>query len=334
MDLPVDADPRALLSGIATDAAGGGGGGGQELHSHLRRTAEYPSVESWKPMMADARDRGLVVNQYLNSTYVPPITWEPGSFRAVSSGSGTSVALRTYFHAADLDLEEAKRCLNPGDWQLYQPPWCRMTKMADIGPDIWRYLEVVSTNCGVITGLTTVLDFRYRDVPDGGAILEYRIPEGPLQPESDHLVSIDEGSLEVRPGRAGVSGINFVTTKRIQFAAMKNVPPMPAAALGFLVWVLGWDTLAERFIYFLAKQSPPNLLPTDQPTTPQGIGIPGAPASGGIATILSLGFSGWENYLRSSVAVVPNIDGESCFGQLRPRGLSPRSGQAVERVDE
>jgi hypothetical protein len=302
IDLPTDADPQALLSGIATGTTGGTGGGVLELHRHLRRTAEYPSVESWPPMMADARDRGLVVDQYRNSTYVPPISWEPGSFRVVSSASGTSVALRTYYHATDLDLDEAKQCLNPGDWQRYQPPWCRMTKLADIGPNIWRYLEVVSTNCDANVGLTTVLDFRYRDVPDGGAILEYRIPDGPPLPESDHLVSIDEGSLEVRPSPAGVGGISFVTTKRIQFAAMRNVPPMPAAVLGFLVWVLGWDTLAERFIYFLARQNPPNLVLKDQPQTAGGIGVPlGAPGSGGLATLLNLGLSGWENYLRSSV---------------------------------
>jgi len=301
LGLSGDAEPQALLTGIAADPAGDGSGP-QQLHNHLRRAADYPNIEAWPKMMADARSRGLVADAYVNSTYIPPIASDAGSFRVVRSSSGTSVALRTFLHADDLELAEAKRCLDPAIWSLYRPPWCEMVLLENLPPDTARYREVISSDCQNGGRLSTILDFRTsQPLPDGGGILEYRIPEG----RQDQLVSIDEGSLEVRPARPGGKGISFVSTKRVQFAPLKTMPAMPAAALGFLVWALGWDTLAERFIYFLAKHDPPSI-PTDPAAQ-----APQDPAllqdwttSGGMMALFDLSIAQLQSSLRGYVGSV------------------------------
>jgi hypothetical protein len=177
-----------------------------------------------------------------------------------------------------------------------------------------RYLEVISTNCGSNLELSTILDFRGRDLSDGGGILEYRIPDGLSMGSPGGLVTIDEGSLEVRPGRPPGTGVHFVTTKRIQFDPFRQMPTVGAAALGFLVWALGWDGLAERFIYFFARTArttdtePLTLTPPDQTSSaPQTQVAPQGLTSGGgeIATLLTLGLGGWQNYVRD------------CFGSAK-----------------
>ena len=295
------ADPRSLVRGLAADATG------QQLHSQLRRAGDYPGIRAWPKMMADTRAQSLVDPTYDASTYVPPLPWDSGSFRVVSSQiKGTSVALRTHLHVTKLDLVQAKQCLDPAIWKKYQPPWCDMIPLgAPPGlPGVERYRELIAADCGQNPKLSTVLDFLYQDVPDGGGILQYRIPDGPAVGGTDGFVTIDEGSLEVRPARAPYTGIHFVTTKRIQFESLRQMPTMTAAGLGFLVWVLGWDTLAERFIYYLARIEgvQPSVVPTaqaDADSTLQDL-----PSDGGIMALLELGISGWENSLRKCIGSV------------------------------
>ncbi len=301
LDLPNDAHPRALLTGVTYS------GSEQELHDHLRRAGDYPSIESWPTMMEGVRRRGIVQPKYINSTYVPPMSWEPGSFRVVDSRiTGPSVALRTHHHITNLTLDEAKRCLDPRIWDRYRPPWCSMEPVAGAPPDMIRCEEVIAANCDLDPKLTTVLDFLGQSVPDDGAILEYRIPDGAPVGQPDRPVTIDEGSLEVRPGRAPGYGIHFVTTKRIQFEAMRQMPTMTLAGLAFLVWVLGWDTLSERFIYFCAKSEAPSLVPPD-PTSaaPRSGGFwQGSTSNNATLTLLNLGMSGFQTYVRDCVGSV------------------------------
>jgi hypothetical protein len=302
--LPSGADPSALVQGIAAP------GGEEQLHGHLGRARQYPNIEAWPKMMGDALAGDMFDRTYENSAYVPPISWAEGSFRVVSSQiKGTSVALRVHHHLTDLDLPLAKSCLDPRIWSSYRPPWCAMTALRGAPSGMNRYVEVVSANCGLDPKLTTVLDFRRQDLADGGGILEYRIPDGLRVPQADGCVAIDEGSIEIRPARAPAVGIHCVSTKRIQFQALQQMPTMTAAGLAFLVWVLGWDTLAERFIYFCARAAatgPPSLVPPDpSAAAPQDLSfLQGSPSDGGIATILNLGISGWENYLRGCVGPV------------------------------
>jgi hypothetical protein len=298
VDHPDGADLHAVVSGIADV-----GSGPKQLYDQLRRTAKYPNIEAWPEMMADIAPLGLLKAEFVNSGSIPPIASDPGSFRVVHSPAGESVALRTHYHATDLTLDQAERCLDPAIWETYQPPWCEMNAIADpsVPPDTERYEEVISANCGAGQALRTVLDFKRRTHPDGGGILEYRIPEV-LQGQ---LVSIDEGSLEVRPASPGIDGIHFVTTKRVQFAPLGGMPAIPAAFLGFLVWVLGWDTQAERFLYFLAKQSPPSSVPTAPgAAAPPGLGLTQGWTSGGITTLLDLGFAQLQTYLRDCIGPV------------------------------
>jgi hypothetical protein len=333
VDLPSDAHVPALLTGVAAP------GSEEQLHRHLRRTGDYPTIESWPKMMEEARAQDLIPADYpsaapralrraratsgtagvsaiqLTPHLVPPISYQPDSFRVVTSPIfGTSVAYRTHHHLTNLNLADAKRCLEPGRWGEYRPPWCRMEEQlpAPSGGG-HRYLEVISTNCGSNLELSTILDFLGRDLSDGGGILEYRIPDGLSLGTPGGLVTIDEGSLEVRPGRPPGVGVHFVTTKRIQFDPFRQMPAVGAAALGFLVWALGWDGLAERFIYFFARTArttdtePLALVPPDQTSAaPQTQVAPQGPASGGgdIATLLTLGLGGWQNYVRDCVGSV------------------------------
>ena len=297
LDLPDGADLHAVVSGIAHDSSGP-----KQLYDQLRRSALYPNIGAWSMMMADIHSRSLVKEEFVNSGAIPPIDSDPGSFRVVQSSSGESVALRTHYHAADLTLDKAMRCLDPAGWYRYQPPWCQMNDLdpaLTLPPQTKRYEEVISADCAIGNQLKAVLNFQLQPLPDGGGILEYRIPED----RQNQVVSIDEGSLEVRPARSGVGGIHFVTTKRVQFAALSGMPAMPAAFLGFLVWVLGWDTQAERFLYFMARDNPPSLVPTGQgATTPQGPVLPQDWASSGITTLLDLSLAQLQTYLRGCIA--------------------------------
>jgi hypothetical protein len=293
LNLSDDEDPALLLNGIALDDLSA-----QRFHSDMRRVGDYQDIDSWSTMM----DRAVVRNQftasYQDSTLAPrvapsllqPITSYPDAFRVVPSPTmGTSVAFRTHHHLPDLSLDDAERCLIPEDWDKYNPPWCEMRPMADPG----CYLEVISADCSdpAHGRLETILEFQKRGLPDGGQILGYRIPDG----SATGLVTIDEGSLEVRPARPPEVGIHFVTTKRIQFRPLRRMPTPTAAAIGFLVWVLGWDSMAERFIYFLARN------PTTATRGPVSASPMGPSSDGGVATVLDLSVSGLQTYVKECV---------------------------------
>ena len=292
-------DLHDVVSGIADDIMGP-----EKLHDHLRKAAVYPKIEAWPMMMADIGTLNLVKDEFKNSGSIPPVASDPGSFRVVPSPSGESVALRTHFHAVDLTLAKAMKCLKPADWTRYKPPWCAMKPFVVPGlpPGTDRYEEEISADCTTGNGLKTILNFQLRPLPDGGGILQYRIPEDLL----DQDVSIDEGSLEVRPAAPGEDGIHFVTTKRIQFKALRGMPEIPAAVLGFWVWVLGWNAQAELFLYSLARDTPPpSLVPTGQGATdPQGPVLPQDWKNNGVTTLLDLGFAQLHTCLRGCVVPV------------------------------
>jgi len=299
---PSDAvDPTLLLSGIALNDLSA-----QRFHSDMRRTADFPDIDSWHTMIGQAAVRNQFHARYQDPTLAPrivpnllqPISSHPDSFRVVSSPTmGTSVAFRTHHHLTNLDLADAEKCLVPKDWAKYNPPWCEMRPLATAPGDPERYEEVISADCRDPGHgrLVTTLEFQKVGLPDGGQILGYRIPDGFVT----GLVTIDEGSLEVRPARQPGGGIHFVTTKRIQFRPLRRMPTPAAAAIGFLVWVLGWDSLAERFIYFLSRNgttasSPPVSVSFPEPT----------PGDGGVATLLDLSVSGLKNYVGECIGSV------------------------------
>ena len=56
---------------------------------------------------------------------------------------------------------------------------------------------------------------------------------------------MDEGSLVVRQDG---DAVDVVTTKRVQFRALRGITRLGAAAMAQFVWVLGYASLAELFV--------------------------------------------------------------------------------------
>ena len=280
-----------------------------KLLRHLRRADAYPDIRSWPRMMADAHSQGLITDKYLPSTVVAPIVSDADAFRVVHSRIlGPSVAFRTYHHIRNLDVASAANALDASLWERYNPPWCAMTPLpAPAG--IRRFVEEVAADCTTGPRLITVLDFKHSGpLSSGGGILEFRIPDGPLLRESSGLVTIDEGSLEIRPDHSGDGTLHFITTKRVQFSSMKQMPSMMVAAFGFLVWILGWDSLSERFLYFFARQGDPgapvDVVPAQEPSAyalPPMPSLLSASRSGDAGTLFNIGFSWWQTYLRNCI---------------------------------
>jgi hypothetical protein len=202
----------------------------------------FCGVSEWDSLLGTAVQQNLLPPA-VAALSVAPCAW---TVVPVTSAGGPAVAFETRHRVLGVTQGDFDDLLDPSKWVTVRPPWCEMGLKPASDPE--EYLEILSAACpaGSPISLTTPLDFVARGLLDGsGHSLEYRLSQDPTSEGGDGVVSVDEGSLVVRESQGAVQ---LITTKRIQFTALKSMPPIEAAWLAQLVWVLGYQLLAEYFV--------------------------------------------------------------------------------------
>ena len=204
--------------------------------------------ESWPDTLARAVDDGLVAP----ATADQHVTADVWVVRPAAVGS--SIAFHTRQRIVGMALGDFGPLFDPAKWTNYEPPWCAMTKGTPVdGHDL--YLESISVSCPPVGPfrLITPLLFRVDALPDGtGTALQYRLAPDARKLGGDGMVSVDEGSIVVRQWQ---SAIHLITTKRIQFRAFDDLPPLVDAWIAQFVWTLGYSALAEQFLNRVTQRS-------------------------------------------------------------------------------
>jgi hypothetical protein len=220
------------------------------LLAGLGDEAKYPNLAAWPTLLKDMSSAGLIHAGVATKQMVPAL-WE---VTRSPTSRGPAVAFATHHRFHGVDPAAIGVILDPQNWAKYNPPWCGMTEDA-VGaqgrafgtPGIGqRFLEVVADDCAPagspLYKFTTCLDFLKSPLPDkSGTVLEYRL----VPHQGDGAITVDEGTLVVREvGNA----VDVITTKRVQFRALRGMTRLDAAMVAQFVWVLGYASLAERFV--------------------------------------------------------------------------------------
>ena len=203
-----------------------------------------------RPAMVQAALQQELITQAAADQVISPMTW---TVVPSTEAGGPAVAFETRFWIDGTALSDVAGVLEPAQWTGFTPPWCEMKPMATPAATapgaVSRWREVIALECGntpPLLVLRTVLDFRFQALPDGsGSALEYRLADGQLASGGDGMVTVDEGSLVTR--KLG-TGVEVITTKRIQFRAFSRMLPLEAAGLAWFVWLMGYSSLAEYFV--------------------------------------------------------------------------------------
>jgi hypothetical protein len=218
------------------------------------------------------------------------------------------VAFATRHRFEGVSFGAVAAILDPAKWKTYTPPWCDMAGPQGVVDRTFgtsgsptRYLEEVADDCGApLYKFTTSLDFLSVDVPESQAqVLEYRRSHDQRADGGDGAVSVDEGSLVVcQVGNA----VEVVTTKRVQFRALRGMPGPVAAMVAQFVWALGYSSLAELFVNKIMAATGGATVQTIHPS-PGGplAGAAPAPAPGNLATELSASMHDCRKGVRSSL---------------------------------
>ncbi|HXW33921.1 MAG TPA: hypothetical protein VEJ87_05030 [Acidimicrobiales bacterium] len=316
----------------------------------------YPDTSTWSAMTADAFKAECLGIAVVRQVLVPA-EWTVIPSTEVG---GPAVAFETHMIVQGSNaatgatiLGDLTDILHPSKWTNYLPPWCDMNIMTGSHVPLDLYQEVIAFDCaltgaggagafsaakgwiGHMVTLTTILDFRNTPLPSGGGVLEYRLD--PDQTNGDKRVSVDEGSLVVR--QIDPMTTEVITTKRVQFRALKSMSPAEAAWLAYFVWLLGYANLAEYFVFRVAGKIPCVI---KQPSSQfpggafaaigaalSGCGI--KYAGGGPSPVGGAGQSGWTaqtcGSLVSEVAKVVEECFEDCVCQMRSSLKKMGTGQ-------
>lgn len=241
--------PNALVGALGPVTVGNDETKARQLLALLADETAFPGVGQWDSLLDAA------VQQNLLPPVVAGLSAAPCAWTVVphSSAGGPAVAFETRYRALGVTQNDFADLLDPTKWVKVQPPWCAMQPRPVNAPSL--YLEILSAACPAASpiALTTPLQFVKNNLPDGsGQSLEYRLTQNPTTQGGDGVVSIDEGSLIVRESQGAVY---LITSKRIQFTALKSMAPVKAAWLAQLVWVLGYALLPEYFVNKVTGQT-------------------------------------------------------------------------------
>lgn len=240
-------DAGARVSGLSDE----GTGRAEDLLALMQDEARYPTLAAFPALVADAQQRSLLPDEKF---HVVPNRW---TVTYSPTSPGPAVAFSTHHRLHGVTLADVLPILDPSEWTTYVPPWCSMATVAGGATgrkfgargDSSRIVELVADDCVLSQALyafQTCLDFLYSDLPGGGGVLEYRRSPNQKANGGDGAVTIDEGSLVVQQVVPGT--VDVVTTKRVQFLALRGIPPFAAGMLAQFTWVLGYASLAELFI--------------------------------------------------------------------------------------
>ncbi len=213
---------------------------------HERLANEFTSMSDWRQVVEGAVADGSLPASFQSHADAPPCTGrlimrpDPGG-----TDSDPCTVLESEFITDEVTFEQAKRFLQPSNWQFPGSFWCRMEQGGSLGPNSWLYHETVATSCPPAPGgwtVSTDLQFWFSHPTPAEARAEYDLP-GPPEPLAD--IEIDEGSLrviELPDGRVHVK-----TTKRVRFAGSFD-----GAGLAMFMCASGYSTILEDLVFSVA----------------------------------------------------------------------------------
>jgi hypothetical protein len=191
--------------------------------------------------------------------------------RPGTDGSGTRACavIEAGFITDELSFDEAKRYLEPGNWQFPGSIWIRMERAEQLGTASWRYHETVRAPEPMTAGtdtLSTDLQFWFSHPTSDEARLEYDLAPGLPVPGSD--IEIDEGSFRVV--RLADGRVHITSTKRVRFA-----PPFDGPGQAVIMSAVGYSAVLKEMVFAIAKAPPGAAAPF--PVEPDGTVLPLAP---------------------------------------------------------
>lgn len=216
-----------------------------ELHGRL--VEQFRTMQDWSPTVRSAVDDGLLPESFRSQQTAPPcvgrLIVRPDP---ITGDLDPCTVLEAEFVTDAVTFADAKRYLEPANWQFPGSLWCRMEKADLLGPNSWRYHETVSTDCSSANPAWTVstdLQFWFSHPTATEARVEYDFPPGLPTPYSD--IEVDEGSLRViglPDGR-----VQVITTKRVRFAGAFD-----GAGLAMFMCAIGYSTALEDLVFSVA----------------------------------------------------------------------------------
>ena len=240
-----------LVSAIQPVTLGGVDTKARQLLGLLADAQTFPGLPEWDDLLTQAMQQGLI-SPAVATLSCSPCSW---TVRPTTEAGGPAIAFQTHKRISGMQLDEFDELFVPSDWTNFTPPWCAMTPGAPSdGHDV--YLEVLSFECPATSPLSlrTPLQFMVGALPDAtGKVLQYRLARDWSNAGGDGLVSVDEGSIVIREWEGA---LHLITTKRIQFRALKTMSPLEAAWIAQFVWALGYSALAEYFVNRVALRKP------------------------------------------------------------------------------
>jgi hypothetical protein len=272
---------RAALAFDDTDGGAAEGlveGRAGELHGRL--VEQFNTMQDWSQTVRGAVDDGLLPQSFRSQQTAPPCTgrliMRPDP---ITGDLDPCTVLEAEFTTDAVTFQDAKRYLEPANWQFPGSLWCRMERDKDTsgleppGVPTWVYHETVSTSCGSASPAWTVstdLQFWFSHPKATEARVEYDLAPGLPTPYSD--IEIDEGSLRVIELPNG--HVRVVTTKRVRFAGAFD-----GAGLAMFMCAIGYSTVLEDMVFSVAAKPPGSTQPfpvaapqggTMSPNTNQG----------------------------------------------------------------
>jgi hypothetical protein len=257
---------RVVAALSCAGPAAGDSDRGEALLRLLADSTSYPNASTWKDMLDDALEAGLI-----SASAVQPLRCRGKVVNinvGVAGAPHAATAVTTRLVDRNMSFAEATAFLDPGEWPHCCPAWCGMKRAADNGDGTERYQELIGIACPDVL-LTTCLGFRRVSSSDNRtAVLAYKLsPPNASDCRSDGEILVDEGSIEVRDLHPN-PGIEVTTTKRVLF---KSVAPGPLAMFSC---VLGYGDLGDLLVYECARRHPGKKKPKkakrfpDPPTAP------------------------------------------------------------------
>jgi hypothetical protein len=237
---------------------------GRRAELHGRLADQFTSMTEWPRVVEGAVDDGLLPASFRSQAVAPPCT---GKLIMRPDPGGTDpdpcTVLESEFITDEVTFEDAKRYLEPSNWQFPGSLWCRMEKSDSLGPNSWLYHETVSTSCPPAPGgwaVSTDLQFWFSHPTPAEARAEYDLGPGLPEPLSD--IEIDEGSLRIIELPGG--SVHVKTTKRVRFAGSFD-----GAGLVMFMCASGYSTMLEDMVLSVAagqhSATNPNPFPVQAP---------------------------------------------------------------------
>ncbi|MBV8463692.1 MAG: hypothetical protein JO368_10385 [Acidimicrobiales bacterium] len=260
-----------------------------ELLGVLKDEHRFPGLPAFHSLLDTVRQSGLV--PWAGVANPKGLKMTPAYWTVTRSphAPGPAVAFSTHHRLHGVGIDKVKAILDPKNWERdYKPPWCHMYHVGratgrtfGTSGDDSRYLELVADDCDLTQSLyafETCLDFLYTDLSGGGGLLAYSRTPDQRSNGGDGGVTVDEGSLVVRP--AG-DAVDVVTSKRVQFRVLRGMSPLTAGMVAWMVWVLGYSSLADLFVARILKGSAAAAKATALHPLPTGDGGTGGSSGGG-----------------------------------------------------